>query len=71
MSGVDKRAALLIALFGAVPVGLITALITMELFDTLTGIAITPAAQQFTSWFAGLAYGMATFVFLYNARRAE
>jgi len=71
MSGVSKSAAFLIALFGAVPVGLITMLITMQLLAGSTNMAITPTAQQLMALFAGFTYGLATFVFLYNARRAE
>jgi hypothetical protein len=71
MPGVSRDAALLIALFGAVPVGLITALLTWGLLGESGNMAITPAAQQLMAMFAGLAYGLAAFVFLYNARRSE
>lgn len=71
MSGVSKSAAFLIALFGAVPVGLITALITLELFANSTNLATSPLAQQVIAIVSGLAYGLATFTFLYQARRVE
>lgn len=71
MPGVSRDAALLIALFGAVPVGLITALLTWGLVEGSGNMAITPAAQQLMAFFGGLAYGLAAFVFLYNARRSD
>ena len=68
MGNVSRSAAVLVALFAAIPTTIILSLVTWELLlYANNGIALH-SGQIFLAMFSGFSFGLAAFTFVYAAR---
>jgi uncharacterized YccA/Bax inhibitor family protein len=68
MDNVSRSAAVLVALFAAIPTTIILSLVTWELLlFANNGIALN-SGQIFLAMFSGFSFGLAAFSFVYAAR---
>lgn len=71
MGSLSRGGAILVALFGAIPITIIVTLIVWELFVYVNGGAALDPVQMFQALFAGFAFGLAAFTCLYAYRMAK
>jgi hypothetical protein len=71
MGSLPRSGAVLIALFGSIPIAIFVTLIVGELFVYVNGGAAPDSLQTFQALFAGFAFGLASFSCLYACRSSS
>jgi hypothetical protein len=66
-----RSGAVLIALFGSIPIAVFVTLIVWELFAYVNGGAVPDSLQTFQALLAGFAFGLAAFSCLYACRTMD
>ncbi len=69
MSSVSRSAAVLVALFGSIPLFFVLSLILWELYSAVNGGVALNATQSFQVLFAGFSFALAAFAFIYSSMR--
>lgn len=68
MGSTSRAGAIVVALFGSIPITVFVTLIVWELFVYINGGAAPDFFQVFQALFAGFAFGLAAFTCLYACR---
>ena len=68
MSSVKRGAAVMVALFAAIPVFFIISMVTWELLLFVNNGFPLDAGQVFLALFSGFSFGLAAFSFVYASR---
>ncbi|MFN2163012.1 MAG: hypothetical protein ACK2UR_10465 [Candidatus Promineifilaceae bacterium] len=71
MSSVKRGAAVMVALFAAIPIFLIVSLVTWELLLIVNNGFPLDTGQIFLALFSGFSFGLAAFSFVYATRLVE